>query len=60
MVIVFFPYIKTLSDEMVNVFFPYIKALSDEMIIDFLMFTAKPSLMEWSLFSFLTSRPSPM
>jgi len=42
-------YSKTLSDGMVIVFFPYIKALSDGMVIDFLMFTSRPSLMEWSL-----------
>jgi len=34
---------------MVIVFFPYIKALSDVMVIDFLMFTSRPSPMEWSL-----------
>ena len=28
---------------------PFIKALSDEMVIDFLMFTSRPSPMEWSL-----------
>jgi len=76
MVIVFFPYIKALSDGMVIDFlclhqdplrwnghwfsYVYIKTLSDGMVIDFLMFTARPSLMEWSLFSFFTSRPSPM
>ena len=37
---------------MVIVFFPYIKTLSNGMVIDFLMFTAKPSPMEWSLFFF--------
>ena len=30
----------------------YIKVLSNGMVIDFLMFTARPSPMEWSLFSF--------
>jgi len=38
----------------------YIKALSDGMVIDFLMFTSRPSPMEWSFISFFTSRPSPM
>ena len=31
----------------------YIKALSDGMVIDFLMFTSRPSPMEWSLIFFL-------
>ena len=34
------------------IFFLYMKALSDGMVIDFLMFTARPSPVEWSLFSF--------
>jgi len=49
MVIVFFLYIKTLSDGMIIDFLLYIKALSDGMVIDFLMFTSRPSSMEWSL-----------
>jgi len=40
--------------------FSYIMALSDGMVIDFLLFTARSSPMEWSFISFFTSRPSPM
>jgi len=35
----------------------YIKALSDGMVIDFLMFTSRPSPMEWSLISLLQQDP---
>jgi len=42
-------YSKTLSDGMIIVFFLYIKALSNGMVIDILMFTSRPSPMEWSL-----------
>jgi len=52
-------YSKTLSDGMVIVFFPYIKVVSDGMVIDFLMFTSRPSPMEWSLI-FLCLRQSPL
>jgi len=44
---------------MVIDFFIYIKVLSNGMVID-LFVIARPFLMEWSLFSFFTSRPSPM
>ena len=42
------------------IFFLYIKALSNGMVIDFLMFTSRPSPMERSFISFFTSMPSPM
>jgi len=50
MVIYFFLHIKALSNGMV-IDFCHIKALSDGMVIDFLMFTSRPSPMEWSLIS---------
>ncbi|QCD94589.1 hypothetical protein DEO72_LG5g2674 [Vigna unguiculata] len=60
MVIDFFLYIKTLSDGMVIDFFLYIKTLSDGMVIDFFLYIK--TLSDGMIIDFLmfTSRPSPM
>jgi len=56
--LIFFLYIKALSDGMVIDFLLHIKALSDGMVINFFV-TSRPSPMEWSLI-FVTLIPSPM